>query len=121
MSDLAGRVFARLYARLNQARARAEQQRKALGSREAVAQFGAQFALFGQSLASALSLSTDPERSEEQLSRVLLQLEELESRFGEHEQFLQDILTKREEVLETFESHRQALPMDPFCSRSNIT
>jgi hypothetical protein len=98
-----------LYARLNQARARAEQQRKQLGSREAVAQFGAQFALFGQSLASALGLSTDPERCEEQLAKVLLQLEELESRFGEHEQFLQDILAKREEVLETFESQRQAL------------
>lgn len=102
-------TISELYARLNQARARAEQQRKSLGSREAVAQFGAQFALFGQSLASALSLSTDPERSEEQLARVLLQLEELESRFGEHEAFLQDILAKREEVLETFESHRQAL------------
>ncbi|MCG6118846.1 MAG: DNA repair ATPase [Aquimonas sp.] len=102
-------TISELYARLNQARARADQQRRSLGSREAVAQFGAQFALFGQSLASALSLSTDPERSEEQLSRVLLQLEELESRFGEHEQFLQDILGKREEVLETFESHRQAL------------
>src|SRR5690606_2996547 len=35
-----------LYARLNQARARAEQRRKALGGTEAVAQFGAQFALF---------------------------------------------------------------------------
>src|SRR5690606_1802079 len=43
-----------LYARLNQARARADQKRRSLGSAEAVAQFGAQFALFGQSIASAL-------------------------------------------------------------------
>ena len=98
-----------LYARLNQARARAEQKRRSLGSAEAVAQFGAQFALFGQSIASALGLATDPERADEQLSRLMVQLEELESQFGEHEQFLGDILAKREELLDTFDAHRQAL------------
>jgi hypothetical protein len=98
-----------VYARLNQAKARAEQRRKGLGSAETVAQFGAQFSLFGQSIASALALSQDPERCDEQLSRLLVQLEELESQFGEHEQFLGDILAKREELLETFDAHRQAL------------
>ncbi|KGM54074.1 DNA repair protein [Lysobacter daejeonensis GH1-9] len=98
-----------LYGRLNQARARAELRRKSLGSAEAVAQFGAQFTLFGQSITSALGLATDPERADEQLSRLMVQLEELESQFGEHEQFLGDILTKREELLDTFESHKQAL------------
>src|SRR5690606_38129633 len=98
-----------IYARLNQARARAEQKRRSLGSAEAVAQFGAQFTLFGQSIASALGLATDPERADEQLSRLMVQLEELESQFGEHEQFLGDILAKREELLDTFESHKQTL------------
>lgn len=98
-----------IYARLNQARARAEQRRKSLGSAEAVAQFGAQFALFGQAITSALSLATDPERADEQLSRLMVQLEELESQFGEHEQFLGDILAKREELIEAFETHKQAL------------
>ena len=36
-----------IYAKLNQTRARATQRRRELGSAEAVAQFGAQFALFG--------------------------------------------------------------------------
>jgi len=98
-----------LYARLNQARARADQRRRTLGSAEAVAQFGAQFALFGQAIAGALSLATDPERADEQLSRLMVQLEEIESQFGEHEQFLGDILAKREELLETFEAHKQSL------------
>jgi len=98
-----------IYARLNQARARADQKRRTLGSAEAVAQFGAQFSLFSQSIASALGLSTDPERADEQLSRLMVQLEELESQFGEHEQFLGDILAKREELLDAFESHKQAL------------
>ena len=98
-----------LYARLNQARARAEQRRKQLGAGEAVAQFGAQFALFGQGIAGALSAARDPDACDQALSRLLLQLEEIEGRFGEHEQFLADIATKREELIETFEAHKQAL------------
>ncbi|NLB14952.1 MAG: DNA repair protein, partial [Gammaproteobacteria bacterium] len=102
-------AIAELYARLNQTRARAEQRRRQLGSGEQVAQFGAQFALFSQSIASALSASTDPERCDEQLSRLLIRLEELESQFGEHSRFLDDILQKREELLESFEAHKQSL------------
>ncbi|WP_447935276.1 DNA repair ATPase [Stenotrophomonas lactitubi] len=98
-----------LYGRLNQARARAEQRRRSLGSAEAVAQFAAQFALFSQSITSALAMASDPERADEQLSRLLVQLEELESQFGEHEQFLGDILSKREELVEAFDTHKQAL------------
>jgi len=98
-----------IYSKLNQARARAEQRRKTLGSSEAVAQFGAQFALFGQAITNALALASDPERADEQLSRLMVQLEELESQFGEHEQFLGDILVKREELLEAFDAHKQAL------------
>ncbi|MFA5591196.1 MAG: AAA family ATPase, partial [Lysobacteraceae bacterium] len=86
-----------------------EQRRRQLGSGEQVAQFGAQFALFSQSIASALSASTDPERCDEQLSRLLIRLEELESQFGEHSRFLDDILQKREELLESFEAHKQSL------------
>ena len=102
-------AISELYARLNQARARAEQRRRGLGSAETVAQFGAQFKLFGQGITSALGQAGDPERCDEQLARLLLQLEELESRFGEQEEFLADILAKREELLETFETHKQAL------------
>ncbi|WAC62129.1 DNA repair ATPase [Pseudoxanthomonas sp. SL93] len=98
-----------IYAKLNQTRARATQRRRELGSAEAVAQFGAQFTLFGQAVSNALAMATTPERADEQLSRLMVQLEELESQFGEHEQFLGDILSKREEMLEAFEAHKQAL------------
>ncbi|MGH8079544.1 MAG: DNA repair ATPase [Lysobacter sp.] len=101
-----------IYAKLNQGKARADQRRKSLGSAESVAQFGAQFTLFGQSIASALALAQDPEKADEQLSRLMVQLEELESQFGEHEAFLGDILSKREELLETFEAHKQTLMDD---------
>ncbi len=102
-------ALSNLYARLNQVKARADQRRKALGSTEAVAQFGAQFKLFSQSVTSALGMANTPEKADEQLSRLMVQLEELEGQFGEFEQFLGDILTKREELLEAFETHKQAL------------
>ncbi|MBD2795754.1 DNA repair ATPase [Xenorhabdus sp. 18] len=98
-----------IYALLNQARARLQQRRKEQRSVESVAQFGAQFKLFSQGITNALTLSTDPERCDEQLSRLLVQLEELETQFSDHDKFLNDILDKREELLETFEAHKQSL------------
>nr|WP_255324554.1 hypothetical protein [Budvicia aquatica] len=52
-----------------------------------MAQFGAQFKLFSQGITNALTLASDPERCDEQLSRLLVQLEELESQFSEQEEF----------------------------------
>lgn len=109
-----------VYSRLNQCKARAEQRKKTLVSSETVAQFGAQFQLFSQSIVSSLSLAQDPEKCDEQLSRLLVQLEELESQYGGHEEFLADILGKREEVMETFEAHKQSLLDDRQRKAQNI-
>lgn len=97
------------FSKLNQVKARIEIKRKEMGSSEAVEQFGAQFKLFTQSVTSSLSAATTPEKCDDQLSRLLVQLEELESQFSEYEQFLADILEKRDEVFESFESHKQTL------------
>ncbi len=103
-----------IYASLNQSKAKLNHKRKNLGSAEAVAQFGAQFKLFGQSIANALSIANTPEKSDEQMAKLLVQLEELESQFADPEtsngdQFLADIISKREEIYETFENHKQKL------------
>ncbi|WP_201546317.1 DNA repair ATPase [Psychrobacter immobilis] len=103
-----------IYSSLNQSKAKLNHKRKNLGSAEAVAQFGAQFKLFGQSIANALSIANTPEKSDEQMAKLLVQLEELESQFadpesGSGDQFLVDIVAKREEIYETFENHKQQL------------
>jgi len=98
-----------IYAKLNQTKARAEIKQKELGQSENKAQFSAQFKLFSQSLTNALALSSTPDLCDEQLSRLLVQLEELESQFSDNESFLADILEKREETYESFESHKQQL------------
>ena len=103
-----------IYSSLNQSKAKLNHKRKNLGSAEAVAQFGAQFKLFGQSIANALSIANTPEKSDEQMAKLLVQLEALESQFadpesGSGDQFLADIIAKREEIYETFENHKQQL------------
>jgi hypothetical protein len=102
-------AISQVYSKLNQSKATANHKRKNLGSTEAIAQFGAQFKLFSQSITNALGLASTPEKCDEQLSRLLVQLEELESQFSDFEQFLTDIMDKREEIYESFESHKQQL------------
>lgn len=98
-----------VYSKLNQSKAAAKHKQKSLGSGEAKAQFASQFKLFSQSVANALGMSHTPERCDEQLSRLLVQLEEIEGQFSDFDEFLSDIVEKREEVYESFESHKQQL------------
>ncbi len=102
-------AIAEIYAKLNQSKARTQHKKKDLGSAEATAQFSVQFKLFSQSIANAVGMATDPDKADEQLSRLLIQLEELESQFSEYDEFLGDIISKRDEIYETFEGHKQAL------------
>lgn len=98
-----------LYGKLNQQRAQLEYQRKSFGSAEATAQFAARLKLLNQSIHNALGLATTPEKCDEQVSRLLVQLEELEGEFSEFDEFIADIVSKREEIFETFEEHKQTL------------
>ena len=102
-------AISEVYAKLNQSRARAKHSEKNLGRGEAVAQFSAQFKLFSQSITNALGLATTPDKCDEQMSRLLIQLEELEGQFSAFDEFLADIMGKRDEVYESFESHKQTL------------
>ncbi|WP_374437858.1 DNA repair ATPase [Inhella sp.] len=98
-----------LYADINKLRAEARQRRKSMGAAEAQAEFGAQFKLFGQALDNAVAFADTPEACDEALTRLLAQLEELEGRFAEHDEFLLDITNKREAVVEAFAARRQTL------------
>lgn len=102
-------AISEVYAKLNQIKAKANHKKKNLGSEEAIAQFAAQFKLFTQSITNALGQANSPEACDEQMSRLLIQLEELESQFSDYDQFLSDIMSKREEVYESFESQKQRL------------
>lgn len=98
-----------LYADINKLRAEARQRRKSLGASEARAEFGAQFKLFGQAVENALEFADSPEKCDEALTRLLAQLEELEGRFAEHDEFISDIAEQRETVYEALAARRQDL------------
>ena len=102
-------TISEVYAKLNQTKVRGSQKQKGLGSEEAIAQFSAQFKLFSQSITNALGVANTPEKCDEQLAKLLVQLEDLESQFSEFDQFLADIMEKREEIYESFEAHKQSL------------
>ncbi|MBI5549212.1 MAG: DNA repair ATPase, partial [Deltaproteobacteria bacterium] len=98
-----------VFALANRVRAVLQGRRKELARREGVAEFGAQFKVFAQNAESSLASCDSPERCDEHLSRVLVQLEELEGRFGELDEFVEQLTRKREEVAEAFAAKRQAL------------
>jgi MoxR-like ATPase len=98
-----------LYTDINRLRADARNRKKSLGAQESAAEFGAQFKLFGQAVENALDFADTPEKCDDALTRLLAQLEELEGRFADQEQFLNDISLKREAVYEALTARKQGL------------
>ncbi len=93
----------------NRARAVWQAKKKEVGGNEARAEFGAQFRLFSQAVTGAVALCDTPEKCDEQLSKLLLGLEELEGKFGELDEFTADLAAKREEVNDAIGAKRQQL------------
>lgn len=98
-----------VFGHLNRVRATLVSHKKSLLSREGKAEFAAQFKLLGQSVSSAIAMADTPEKCDEQLSRLMVQLEELEGRFSEFDEFLGDLASKRDEVYEAFGAKKQQL------------
>ncbi|WP_200307113.1 DNA repair ATPase [Streptomyces adelaidensis] len=94
---------------VNRARATLDARRRELRDREGRSAFAAEFALLGQTLTGALAAADSPESSDDQLARVLVQLENLESRFAEFDDFLGTLADKRDEVHEAFSARKQTL------------
>jgi hypothetical protein len=98
-----------VYAGLNRARSALRSRRQSLAVSEGAAQFGAQLKLVDQAVANYLDLCEVPEKCDDYLSRAMVQLEELEGRFGEFEEYLEQVSIKRDEVYNAFESRKLAL------------
>ncbi|RZU72617.1 ATPase family protein associated with various cellular activities (AAA) [Micromonospora kangleipakensis] len=94
---------------VNRARAVLDNRRRELLEVEGRAGFAAEFALLGQAVTGALAAADTAERCDEQLGRLLLRVEDLESRFGEFDDFLAELATRRTEIYEAFSSRKQSL------------
>ncbi|MFD4747024.1 DNA repair ATPase [Streptomyces rubiginosohelvolus] len=93
----------------NRARATLDARRRELLSKEGRAEFAAEFALLGQAVTGALAAADSPEACDDQLAGLLLQLENLESRFAEFDDFLAELAERRTEVYEAFSARKQTL------------
>jgi hypothetical protein len=95
-----------IYAVVNQARAALRQKIRDLRGTEAVAEFGSQSRLLDQALANYLDLCTTPDKCDEYLNRLMLQVEELEARFADFEDFVVELSEKRTAISGAFESRK---------------
>ncbi|SHN47566.1 DNA repair ATPase [Cryptosporangium aurantiacum] len=103
---------------INRARATLDARRRELLAVEGRAQFAAEFALLGQAVTGALAVADSPEACDEQLAKLMAQVEGLESRFGHFDEFLGSLAEKREDVYEAFSARKQAL-LDDRQRRAN--
>ncbi len=101
-----------VFAALNRTRAGIENRRRSLGREEHTAAFQAELMLVSQSLAAAVAAADTPERAEEQRSRLLLRIEELEGRFADVPEFVEQLGLRREEASETLDRRREELLSD---------
>lgn len=98
-----------IFATINQLKAALRNKKKALGSAEARADFAAQLKLIDQGIINYLDIAGTPEKCDEFQTKISIQLEELEGKFTDFEEFIGSIIEKREEVHAAFEAKKNAL------------
>lgn len=98
-----------VFAKLNQTAAKLKNVKKSFLSKEAKTEFAAQFKLLSQSVSNGIGRADTPDTCEEELSALISQIEKLESKFADFDEYLEEIYTKRDEINNTFENHKQQL------------
>ena len=65
--------------------------------------------MLDQSVINYFDLCTSPEKCDEYLNKVMVQLEELEAKFSEFDEYVEQLTEKREEIYDSFETKKQQL------------
>jgi len=98
-----------IFATINQVKAAIKNKIKSVGKKEAQADFAAQLKLIDQSIINYLDIANTPEKCDEFLNKISIQLEELEGRFADYEEYITEIIEKREEVYAAFDNRKNSL------------
>lgn len=98
-----------IFATLNRLKADIKNKIGSLGGKEAKADFAAQVKLVDQAIVNALDRAITPEKADELLNKISVQLEDLEARFADYEEFTGAIIEKREEIYTAFEAKKNSL------------
>lgn len=108
------------FGQVNRARATIEGRHRELATREGRAEFGAQVKLLTQSVTSALAQCDTPERCDQELTRLLIQLEELEGRFADIDELTAELAIKREEIVDAVGARKQLLAAERQRRAANL-
>lgn len=98
-----------IYAPLNQIKAALKRRKLDLQQTEGAAQFTAQLRLLDQSVVNYLEVCDSPAKCEEYLTKIMIQLEELEGKFADFDDYILQLSEKRDELYSAFESRKLAL------------
>jgi len=95
-----------IYSGFNKIKAELKRKRNELFLIEGRAEFTSQIKLISQAVINYLDLCDTPEKTDEYLTKLLVQLEELEGKFTEFDEFINEISIKREEIHDAFEQRK---------------
>jgi len=98
-----------IFSRLNQTRAALKNKTRQLMAEEGAAEFHSQLKLLNQAVTNYLDVCEVPEHCEEYLTKTMIQVEELEGRFAEFDDFIEQLAEKRDEIYNAFETRRLQL------------
>jgi len=98
-----------IFSQVNRARAELKRKIQELASVEGAAEFSSQLKLLNQSVVNYIDVCDTPDKCEEYLTKLMVQVEELEGQFAEFDEFIIQLADKRDEIASAFESRRMQL------------
>lgn len=107
-TDIIDRI-SQIFSSLNRVRATLKNRIKELSGTESSAEFASQLKLLSQAVTNYLDVCDSPAKCDDYLGKVMIQVEELEGRFSDFDDFILQLTERREEVYQTFETRKQHL------------
>jgi hypothetical protein len=98
-----------IYSSLNSTRASIKKKSQELFSVEGKAEFNSQIKLISQAVVNYLDVCDAPEKCDEYLTKMMVQVEEIEGRFAEFDEFVVELAEKREEIYAAFDTKKLQL------------
>ena len=98
-----------IYSSLNSTRASIKKKSQELFSVEGKAEFNSQIKLVSQAVVNYLDVCDTPEKCDEYLTKMMVQVEEIEGRFAEFDEFVVQLAEKREEIYAAFDTKKLQL------------
>jgi len=98
-----------IFSLLNNAKAKLKTRMESLVKDEMVGQFNSQMKLLSQAVVNYLDISDTVDKCDLYLNKVMVQIQELEGKFAEFDEYVVKLSEKREELYNAFEGRKQAL------------